>query len=116
MNLSIKQIAENFSKHNFETTFPYLLDNIEWNMVGGELTIGKENVIKNCNQSSEYLKTTQTTFTKFLILESENYVTVDTVSEYIDKDKTISKVASCDIYKFNQGQLVEITSYCVELK
>ena len=115
MELTIKKIADEFSNHNFEITYPFVSDNVQWNMVGGELIIGKENVIKTCEQSSNYLKTVETTFSKFLVLEADNYITVDSISEYIDQDKKLSKIASCDIYKFDSGQLIEITSYCIEL-
>jgi hypothetical protein len=85
-------------------------------MVGGELISGKVKLIETCNQSANYLKTVKTTFSKFLVLENDNYVAIDTVSEYIDQDNNTSKVASCDIYLFEQGQLKEITSYCIELE
>ena len=116
MELPIKQIAEAFSNHNFEITHPFISDKIQWIMVGGELIIGKENVIKTCDQSTNYLKTVETTFSKFLVLETDNYITVDSISDYIDTEKQLSKVASCDIYKFENGQLIEITSYCIELR
>lgn len=115
MELTIKQIAEAFSNHNFEITYPFVSDNIQWNMVGGELIIGKENVIKTCEQSANYIKTVETKFSKFLVLETDTFITIDSVSDYIDQDKNASKVASCDIYKFDSGQLIEITSYCIEL-
>lgn len=110
-----KQIAEAFSKHDFEMVYPFISDGILWNMAGGENIAGKENVLRTCQQSAAYLSTVKTTFTKFLTLESDTYITIDTTSEYIDQNKNLSKVASCDIYKFSQGQLTEITSYCVEL-
>jgi hypothetical protein len=115
MELNNKQIAEAFSKHNFVATFPFIADNIQWIMVGGELILGKEKVIETCEKSTNYLKTVTTTFSKFLVLDNDDYVTIDTISEYLEQDKSVSKVASCDIYKFDQGQLTEITSYCIEL-
>jgi glutathione peroxidase-family protein len=110
-----KQIAEAFSKHDFETTYPFINENIQWSMVGGENIIGKENVLKTCNESSNYLNTVKTNFIKFLILESENHIIIDSISEYIDQDNNVSKVASCDIYKFKKERLIGITSYCIEL-
>ncbi len=104
MELTIKQIAEAFSNHNFEITYPFVSHNIQWNMVGGELIIGKENVIKTCEQSANYIKTVETKFSKFLVLETDTFITIDSVSDYIDQDKNTSKVASCDIYKFYSGR------------
>ncbi len=115
LELNCKQIAEAFSKHDFNCTFPFIADAIQWIMVGGEHIMGKEKVIQSCEQSANYLKTVQTNFSKFLVLDTGDYVTIDSISEYIDADKNISKVASCDIYLFQNGQLIEITSYCIEL-
>jgi limonene-1,2-epoxide hydrolase len=115
MKLTIKQIAEAFSNHNFEAIYPFIADNILWNMVGAEQITGKENVVKTCEQSANYLKSVETKFNKFIVIESINYTVIDSSADYIDKDKNISRIASCDIYKFNSGQLVEITSYTVEL-
>ena len=51
MELNNKQIAGEFSRHNFEITFPFIAVNIEWIMVGGNLIVGKEKVIETCQQS-----------------------------------------------------------------
>jgi hypothetical protein len=115
MEITINQIAEDFSKHRFEKTFPFITDNIQWNMVGGEVILGKEKVIETCEQSLSYLNTVTTNFTNFLLLNFENHIIVESIAEYIDQDKNISKIASCDIYKFEKGLLTEITSYCIEL-
>jgi hypothetical protein len=111
-----KKIAEAFSKHDFETIYPFISDNIQWIMVGGVNIISKENVVKTCQQSTDYLKTVKTSFLKFLVLESVDHITIDSISAYIDEENSVSKVASCDIYKFNDGQLTEITSYCIEIE
>ena len=66
LELNCKQIAEAFSKHDFDSTFPYIADTIQWIMVGGERIMGKEKVIQTCEQSANYLKTVQTSFSKFL--------------------------------------------------
>lgn len=116
METSINKIAENFSKHSFEETFPFLADSIKWNTVGGEVISGKEKVIETCEQSSTYLKTVSTHFTKFSLLDFESHVIIESVAEYIDQEKNISKIASCDIYIFANDKLSEITSYCIELK
>jgi hypothetical protein len=115
METTINKIAENFSKHRFEKTFPFIADNIQWNTVGGEVILGREKVIETCEQSLSYLITVTTNFTKFSLLDCEKHIVVESEAEYIDQDKNISKIASCDIYKFEQDQLIEITSYCIEL-
>jgi glutathione peroxidase-family protein len=108
MDHYIKQIAENFSRHNFEITFPFLAEQIQWNIMGALSIKGKENVALKCLESSDYLKTVETNFTKFLILECGDSVVVDSFSEYIDQDQKVSKVASCDIYPIHLVTLQKI--------
>jgi hypothetical protein len=115
MEMTIKQIAEDFSRHRFEATFPFITDNIRWNIVGGEVIVGKEKVVENCKQSLSYLSTVTTNFTEMLLLDFENNIIVESIAEYIDPNKNTSKIASCDIYTFEKGLLTEIKSYCIEL-
>lgn len=115
MILTTSQVAEAFSRHDFETAFPFLDELIQWNMVGVELVMGKPKVIETCLQSSSYLETVQTHISKFTVYAHDQRVIVESICEYLDQDHQVSKVASCDIYYFNEGQLKEITSYCIEL-
>ena len=116
MDLQNRQIAAAFSRHNFESSIPYLSDNIQWTMLGGEERVGMENVIQTCLQSKEYLARVKTNFTKFLVLEAGEHIVVDSICEYLDPDERVSKVASCDIFHFDQGRIISISSYCIELQ
>ena len=116
MKLSIKQIAQYFSKHQFELTYPFLADTIEWHLVGGEPITGKENVVRACDESAQYMKEITTKFTKFKVISSDGCVVIDSLTEYIDKENQSTMVASCDIYEFANNHLAAITSYCIELK
>jgi hypothetical protein len=40
---------------------------------------------------------------------------VDVVARYVDPDGTTSVVSSCDIDEFDADQVVQITSYAMEL-
>jgi hypothetical protein len=115
VTIDSKQIAEAFSTHQFATAYPYLSDQIEWNMIGGEVIRGKEAVIETCDQSSMYLSTVKTTFNKFKTFVGENSVVIDSLAAYIDEKNNKSVVASCDIYEFQNGMLQAITSYTVEI-
>ena len=68
-----------------------------------------------CDQSAAYLKTVTTTFDKFMVVSDPNNVVIDTVSAYVDAEQQRSRVASCDWYRFEEGVLVEITSYTIDL-
>jgi hypothetical protein len=69
-----------------------------------------------CEESSKYLAGVRTTFHQFKVIEGNDSVVIDTRAEYEDEETGSSKVASCDIYDFVDGNLAAITSYTVELE
>ncbi len=116
MELTIKQVAEAFSRHDFQKAYPYIADDVRWNLVGSQPFSGKDAVVKACNESAAYLVTTTTTFSKFKLVADGDTVVIDTLAEYVDEKQESSLIASCDIYDFADGKLAEITSYTFELK
>jgi ketosteroid isomerase-like protein len=114
MSLTITEIAEAFSRHDFGATFRYMLDDIEWTMIGGNPIRGKADVVSTCEGSSEELADATTTFSKFKVITADDCVVIDSQAEYIDGDGESSHVASCDIYDFVAGNLAAITSYTLE--
>jgi ketosteroid isomerase-like protein len=115
MELTNEQIAEVFSHHDFEAAYPYLRDDVRWNIVGERPVEGKERVIAVCRESAAYLTGVTTDFVKFRTVVTDDCVVIDSVAEYTDKEEKPSYVASCDIYDFTNGKVSEITSYTVEV-
>src|SRR5215210_4454149 len=115
MNLDIDQIAEAFSSHRFVVTYPYMANEIKWNIVGSEELVGREAVVARCEESAKYLETVSTTITKLKINRAETFVVVEGVAQFQDQENQTSSVASCDVFQFSDGRLVEITSYNIEL-
>lgn len=115
MSLTNSQIAEAFSRHDFQSVYEYLSDTIVWDIVGGEQCAGRENVIEACESSAQYLATVSTHFLKFRVLSAEGYVVVDSTAEYSSAGQPPAIIASCDIYRFSDGNITEITSYTIEL-
>ena len=113
--MTITEIAEAFSRHQFELTYPYLLDSIQWNVVGNQQIEGKQDVINSCQQSANYLAGVRTTFHKFVLITNGSHVVIDCSAEYIDSEQKSTYVASCDIYEFRSGQLAAITSYTIQV-
>lgn len=87
MSLSIIQIAEAFSRHEFEKTYPYRRDTVEWNLVGNQQINGYENVIQSCGQSTDYLADIITTFSQFTVIVGDTQVVIDSLAEYGDDQK-----------------------------
>ena len=115
MSLDIHQIAEAFSSHRFVVTYPYMADEIKWNIVGREELVGREAVINQCNKSAKFLETVSTTLTKPKIYRAETCVVLEGAAQFQDQENQTSSVASCDVFQFSDGRLVEITSYVIEL-
>ncbi len=114
MTMNPIEIAEAFSRHQFAITFDSFAPNIEWRNLGGAHHIGKDAVIEACEQSSNYLNTVRTAFTRFRTMVATDCVVTDAQADYLDDNKN-STVASCDIYDFVDGRLTTITSYTVEI-
>ncbi len=113
MDTTIAEIARNFSRHRFDQTYPFMLDDIEWIEVGGADTHGKDAVVSLCEESAKYLAQVTTTFLHFRVIEAHDCIVIDTRAEYVDNQDGSSNVASCDIYDFTDGKLATITSYAV---
>lgn len=112
-----KQIAEAFSKGNFELTYPYLADNVQWTVVGEDYFDGKKSVMDNCGQVAGYFKSVTTDFKTINIIADNNRVAVSGTAEFIRDDKRVNFVSACDVYEFNDNnELQTITSYCIQDK
>ena len=115
MSLNIDQIAEAFCNYRFAVTYPYMADEIKWNMIGREELIGREAIIDHCNKSVKFLETVSSTITKLKTYRVANCVIVEGAAQFQDKEDQTSSVASCDVFQFSDGRLVEITSYVIDL-
>ena len=115
MSLNIDQIAEAFCSYRFVVTYPYMAHEIKWTIVGREELMGREAVIDRCDKSAKFLETVSTTITKLKINRAETFVVVEGAAQFQDQENQTSSVASCDVFQFSDGRLVEITSYVIEL-
>jgi hypothetical protein len=115
MSPTITETAEAFSRHQFDETYPLILDEAQWTLVGGEPIRGKSDILKACEEAASGLRDVKTTFTRFKVMTTDDCVVIDSQAEYVGDDGESSHVASCDIYEFTDGNIAVITSYNVEL-
>jgi hypothetical protein len=115
MSLDSEQIAEAFCSHRFAETYPYMADEIKWNIVGREELVGREAVMDQCDKAAKFLETVSATITKVKIICAETFVIVEGAAQFQDHENQTSRVASCDVFRFSDEQLVEITSYVIDL-
>ena len=113
--LTKEAIAKAFSKGNFEMTYPYLSDDIEWNVIGDEIVRGRENVINKCKQTRRYFDSITTQFLVSNVIQLDNHVFITGTGVFINK-KERTQIDACDLYFFDDaGKLETIASYCVPI-
>lgn len=111
-----QEIAEAFSAGKFQITFPFLADNIEWNIVGENLLQGKESVMQYGDQTAKYFTEVTTEFTMDNLVVGNNCVAIDGTAVFTKKDGGKNYISSCDVYRFEGGMLKQINSYCISTK
>lgn len=112
-NISQEQIARDFSKGEFERTFQYLADDVQWT-VAGEMTLkGREEVVSHCLKTAVYFASVTTDFRIISVISSNGRVAVEGTAEFIKDGKKTAFVHACDVYEFREGRLMNIRSYCV---
>jgi hypothetical protein len=117
MILSKKEIAESFSNGKFDMTFPYLAEDVCWNIIGDKEVSGKMEVVSICEKSQTNKELAQTIFTTDQIIKDKNKVVVKGSGEFIRHGERINLIAACDVYEFNEkDELSVISSYCIAEK
>ena len=106
-----RAVAEAFSGHRFAEAYPFLAEDVAWNVMGGEDRRGREAVIAGCEATLAGLAGTTTEYTRFVAVGDAERAAVDTVARYTGPDGEVTVVASCDVYEFRDGLLTTITSY-----
>ncbi len=108
--------AEAFSGGNFQIAYDYLGENIIWNIVGDKILSGKSAVVKFCDQTAEYFDTVTTEFNfANTIAENDRFV-INGTAKFTSKEGETMNLSSCDVYRFADGKLQDIASYCIVLK
>lgn len=112
MKATNKQISLQFSEGNFPFCYEHFDIDIEWNLVGNNVTTGKDNIISHCEKmmvemANSTLKNTN------IVGENDNFA-IEGICHYIGADNRPAEVAYCDVFQFNNEKIARITSYCIE--
>ncbi len=111
------EIALAFSLGNFTKVYPYLSDEIIWEVIGEKSFNGKSEVIRNCEQTTRYFASVETIFSIDQILSTENAVIITGTAEFRKNNELLEAISACDLYTFDEQQKIEkITSYCISTK
>ena len=115
MSLSIAEVAEAFSRHEFAKTYDRLDPDVRWDIVGDRVLDGSTAVRAACEESAGWLAEATTTFRRFDLLVGPDFVVADTTAEYATGEGDPTVVGSCDVYRFRADRLVAIRSYTVQI-
>lgn len=111
------EIALAFSKGNFTTAYPYLSDEIVWEIIGEKRFNGKSEVISNCERTARYFASVETIFKVDQMISSKDKVIITGMAEFRKNNELLDLISACDLYTFNSKQKIKkITSYCISIK
>jgi ketosteroid isomerase-like protein len=110
-----QQAAEAFSGHRFAEAYDALAPDVTWVLVGEGTVLGRDAVVEACHELTAELEGTSVETLRSLSVVGEDAVAVDSVVSYTALDGSRSVVSSCDVYELDDGSVVRITSYNVEL-
>jgi ketosteroid isomerase-like protein len=108
-----QQIAAAFSTGRFNDCYPYLANDVSWHVVGEHLLQGKDAVVQFCEKTAAYFASVSTDFKTANIIVDGDTIAIDGNANFITSENKTITVASCDVYRFEDGQLKAITSYCI---
>ena len=66
------ETAEAFSPHRFEDTYPFILDEAEWALVGGEQIRGKTDIVRVFAETAHELESAKTSFSRFKVIMTDD--------------------------------------------
>jgi hypothetical protein len=110
-----EEIARAISGHRFDAAYAYLEDDVTWTLVGQGRLEGREAFVGACETTAAELSGVSTEFRQFRVLVGDDWVVIDSLAAYTAADEPTANVASCDIYRFTDGRLTELTSYNIEV-
>jgi ketosteroid isomerase-like protein len=104
----LKTISEQFAKGNFKFVEPHLANDIRWNIIGEDPIIGKEDVLEVSKMVQ--LESFPVITVKNIVAEGD-YVVVESTGVAKTKEGKQYNQTYCEIFRFNNNQLHELTTY-----
>lgn len=111
------EIAQAFSRGDFEKCFAYLTNQTTWDTPGEQNLTGRKEIESFCTNVRAYFDSVTTNFQQLNVIENANCVAINGTAEFIREGKRVSFVSSCDVYVFDtNNNIASITSYCIKAK
>ncbi len=109
-----RKISEQFSQGNFSAAYEHFDDEVQWQIVSDSTMKGKASVIEFCEKMSVEMATA--TLKNTNIIAAEDRVSIEGECDFTNDKGLAEKVKYCDVYRFENGKIKEITSYCITVK
>jgi len=106
----VKKVNASFAEGGVEGFLTHCADDVVWTMVGNKTTKGKKAI-------REWLASMDTEPPKFTvdnIIGEGDFVTSYGDMTMKDKDGEVVPYAYCDIYRFRDGKIVELSSFVIK--
>jgi len=107
-NQLLIKISEEFAKGNLVFAGAYLADDVKWNILGENSIIGKEEVLEVSKMLQ--LESFPVITIKNIVAEG-GYVVIESTGKATTRNGKPYNQTYCDVFKFNEGKLKEITTY-----
>ena len=106
----VEKVNASFAEGGVEGFLTYCADDVVWTMVGNKTTKGK-------NAIREWLTSMDTEPPRFTVdnmIGDGDFVTAYGEMTMKDKDGKVVPYAYCDIYRFRDGKIVELSSFVIK--
>ena len=107
-NELLKRISEEFAKGNLAFSEEFLADDIKWNILGSDTIVGKEQVLEVSKMAQ--LQSYPVITIKNIVQEGD-WVVIESTGEAKTKKGKQYNQAYCEVYRFDNEKLQEITTY-----
>lgn len=110
----VGKVNEAFLNGNFEGFLNYCADDVVWTIVGDRTVKGKENIRQWMkSMAEEYPEPPKFTVAEPVISEGD-FVAARGDMTMKDKEGKLGQYSYCDIYRFRNERIVELTSFVVK--
>jgi uncharacterized protein len=107
-NQLLIKISEEFAKGNLEFAGVYLANDVRWNILGENTIIGKEEVLEVSKMLQ--LESFPIITIKNIVADGD-FVVIESTGKATTKNGKPYNQSYCDIFKFKEEKLTEITTY-----
>ena len=105
----VQKVNEAFIKGDTNAFLGYCKDDVTWNMLGDRVIKGKEAILKYCGTPIE-----PPAFTVNDTIAEGDLVVSNGDMIMKNNDGVPQEYGYCDVYKFSDGKIEELTSYVVK--